>query len=274
MDLSIVILHHGSPKEVTANLQALRKAILPKKTEVFVVNNGYKNANSEIPFDKNFAFDLHYFEIENGGYPQGNNFGLRQAKGKFLCILNPDVRVNKETFQVLLDYMKAHPRVGIAAPRLRYPDGTVQDNYRTFPRPFDLFIKRTFLRKIFTNRMRKYLMWDKDPYKSEAVDWLTGALQLFTRKSWEALKPNDEGYFLFMSDVDICRKAWEKGFEVHFVGETEAKHDEGRLSSGGVMAFFTKRTMRIHVMDALRYYARNLFRPIPKRSPSKAHRAK
>lgn len=265
MDLSIVILHHGSPKEVTANLQALRKAVLPKKTEVFVVNNGYRNANAEIPFDKNLGFDLHYFEIENGGYPQGNNFGLRQAKGKFLCILNPDVRVHKETFQVLLDYMKTHPRVGIAAPRLRYPDGTVQDNYRTFPRPFDLFIKRTFLRKIFMNRMRKYLMWGKDPYKSEAVDWLTGAFQLFSRKSWEALKPNDERYFLFMSDVDICRKAWEKGFEVHFVGETEAKHNEGRLSSGGIKAFFTKRTMRAHVLDAIRYYWKFLFKALPKK---------
>lgn len=265
MDLSIVILHHGSPKEVTANLQALKSAWLPKKTEVFVINNGYKGANAKIPFDKNLSFDLHYFEIENGGYPQGNNFGLRQAKGKFLCILNPDIEVQKNTFKVLLDYMKAHPRAGIAAPRLRYPDDSIQDNYRTFPRPLDLFIKRTFLRKIFRNRMRKYLMWDKNAYKSEAVDWLTGAFQLFTRKAWETLKPNDERFFLFMSDVDICRKAWEKGFEVHFVGETEALHNDDRLSSGGVAAFFTKRTMRAHVLDAVRYYWKYLFKALPKK---------
>lgn len=268
MDLSIVILHHGSPKEVTANLQALRKAILPKKTEVFVINNGARNANAQIPFDANLAFDLHYFEIKNEGYPQGNNFGLRQAKGKFLCILNPDVEVNKDTFKVLMDYMKAHPRVGIAAPRLRYPDKTIQDNYRTFPRAIDLFIKRTFLRKFFVRRMRKYLMWDKDPTKSEAVDWLTGAFQLFTRKAWESLKPNDESYFLFMSDVDICRKAWKKGFEVHFVGEAEARHNEGRLSAGGIQAFFTKKTMRIHVWDAFKYYRRYLFKRLPKNCPS------
>lgn len=268
MELSIIILHHGSPKEVTANLQALKAAQLPKQTEVLVVNNGSKNANAKIPFDANPAFDLRYFEIENAGYPQGNNFGLRVARGKFLCILNPDVRVKKNTFKVLLDYMKAHPRVGIAAPRLRYPDNSIQDNYRTFPRIFDLIIKRTFLRKIFKYRMRKYLMWDKDSYKSEPVDWLTGAFQLFTRKAWEALKPNDERYFLFMSDVDICRKAWEKGFQVHFVGETEAFHNEGRLSSGGVLAFFTKRTMRIHVWDALKYYRLNLFKRLPKGCPS------
>lgn len=265
MDLSIVILHHGSPKEVTANLQALRSAWLPKKTEVFVINNGYKNANAEIPFDASPAFDLHYFEIENGGYPQGNNFGLRIAKGKILCILNPDIVVHKDTFKGLLRYLEEHPRVGIAAPRLRYPNGQVQDNYRNFPRAIDLLIKRTFLRKFFLRRMRHYLMWDKDPTVSEPVDWLTGAFQIFTRKAWEALKPNDERYFLFMSDVDICRKAWQKGFEVHFVGTVEALHNEGRLSSGGIGAFFKKKTMRIHVLDALRYYWKFFLKGVPKR---------
>lgn len=271
MDLSIIILHHGSPKEVTANLQALSAAQLPKKTEVLVVNNGAKGSNAKIPFDPNPKFDLKYFEIENRGYPQGNNFGLKVAQGKFLCILNPDIVVGKDTFKVLLDYLKNHPKVGIVGPRLRYPDDTIQDNYRKFPRPFDLFVKRTFLRRFFKKRMREYLMWDKDAYKSEAVDWLTGAFQLFTRKAWDKLKPNDERYFLFMSDVDICRKAWEKGLEVHFVGETEALHNDERLSAGGIMAFFKKRVMRIHVMDAFKYYWHNLLKPLPKNCPSRLH---
>ena len=264
MDLSIVILLHGSPREVTANLEALKSAWLPEKTEVLVTNNGARGSNGKIPFDKNLNFDLHYFEIENRGYPQGNNFGLALAKGKFLCILNPDIVVRKDTFKVLMDYLNAHPKVGIVGPRLRYPDDRIQDNYRKFPRPLDLFIKRTFLRRLFKSRMRSYLMWDKDAYKSESVDWLTGAFQVFTRKAWEALKPNDERYFLFMSDVDICRKAWSRGYEVHFVGETEALHNDERLSSGGILSFFTKKTMRIHVSDAVKYYKKFFFRRLPR----------
>lgn len=265
MDLSIVILHHGSPREVTANLEALSHATLPVKTEVLVINNGEKDANAKIPFDPSPKFDLKYFEIPNRGYPQGNNFGFKLARGKFLCILNPDIQVQKNTLKALMDYLKAHPKVGIVAPRLRYPDNTIQDNYRKFPRPLDLFIKRTWLRKIFRKRMRSYLMWDKDPYESEAVDWLTGAFQLFTRQAWDKLKPNDERFFLFMSDVDICRKAWEKGFEVHFVGSAEALHNDERLSSGGILAFFKKRTMRIHVLDAFKYYWKFFLKPLPKK---------
>lgn len=263
-DLSIVILHHGSPKEVTKNLEALKKAWLPEKTEVFVVNNGPSGANAQIPVERNLKFELRFFEIENRGYPQGNNFGLSVAKGKLLCILNPDVVVQKDTFKVLLDYLHAHPKVGIVAPRLRYPDGRVQDNFRVFPRPFDLFIKRTFLRRFMKKRMSRYLMWNKNTEVSEPVDWLTGAFQIFTRKCWDKVGPNDERYFLFMSDVDLCRIAWNKGFEVHFVGETEARHNEGRLSSGGILDIFRKRTLRIHVEDALKYYLKWLLRKLPK----------
>ena len=89
-----------------------------------------------------------------------------------------------------------------------------------------------------------------------------------TRDAWEEIGPNDETYFLFMSDVDLCRKAWEKGFEVHFVGETEALHNEGRLSAGGIGSFFRKKTMRIHVWDAIKYYWRYLYKRLPKGCPS------
>ncbi|QQR54289.1 glycosyltransferase [Candidatus Peregrinibacteria bacterium] len=262
-ELSIVILHHGSPKEVSRNLEALQQAWLPKKTEVLVINNGTRGANALIQVSPHLKFDLRFFEIENKGYPQGNNFGLSIAQGKYLCILNPDVAVQKQTFQVLLDYLKAHPKLGMVGPRLRYPSGKVQDNYRVFPRALDLLVKRTFLRRIFLKRMRRYLMWDKTPEVSEPVDWLTGAFQLFTRKCWEAVGPSDERYFLFMSDVELCRLAWEKGFQVHFVGETEAAHSEGRISSGGVLSLFTKKTLRIHVKDALKYYLKWMFRRLP-----------
>lgn len=268
MDLSIVILHHGNPKEISESLEALSKAILPLKTEVFVINNGFSGANESIKIPLKKRFVLKFFEIKNLGYPNGNNFGLKMARGKFLCILT-DVIVQKNTFKNLLNYLKENPKVGIVAPRLIYPDGKVQDNYRVFPRIFDLIIKRTFLFKIFKKRMFRYLMWSKDFNASEPVDWLTGAFQIYTKKCWEKIGSKDERYFLFMSDLDICRKAWERGFEVHFVGNTEAVHNDAkRLSSGGVLDIFQKKTLRIHLMDALKYYLKYLGKRIPKNAPS------
>lgn len=268
MDLSIVILHHGNSKEVTKNLSALMRADLPLKTEVLVVNNGGYGDNAKILFEPNLKFNLRFFEIPNTGYSSGNNFGINLAKGDYICILNPDIEVEEKTFKTLILYLKRHSRVGIVSPRLYYADGRVQDNYRTFPRPLDLFIKRTILRRIFTSRMKKYLMWNKNPMESEPVDWLTGAFQIITRKAWKKIGPNDERYFLFMSDVDLCRQAWLRGFEVHFVGSVGALHRENRLSGGGILDILKKKTVRTHLIDAFKYYLKYFLRPLPKKSPS------
>jgi len=268
-DLAIIILQHNNPKDVEANLHALAKADLPLKTEIVVVNNGGNNANAKVSKTSYKKLNVRFFTIPNKGFPQGNNYGISKTNAKIIAMVNPDIEVVKSTFKILLDYLKKHPKVGIIAPRLIYPTGIIQDNYRVFPKPFDLLIKRIkFLRKIFIKRMRKYLLWDKDPKKNQVVDWVTGAFQVITRKCWDLVGPNNQKYFLFMSDVEICRKAWQKCFEVHFVGTAAAKHNESRLSEGGIKDLFKKKTMRIHVKDAFKYFIKHLGKRLPSNCPS------
>lgn len=260
MKLSLVILHTNSPKEVTENLLALKQARLPDATEVLVINNGDPEANARIPVENGLrsdgkAFDLQFFQVPNHGYPAGNNFGLSRAKGEYLCILNPDIEVEPDTFEKLLTYMEAHEKVGLVSPRLVFPNGQVQDNYRTFPSFLDMCVRRIpLLQRLFPARLSRFVMKDMDPESSGPVDWTTGAFQLMTRACWEAIGPKDERYFLFMSDLEICKHAWKEGFEVHFVGSAWALHREERFSDGGVLALFKSWTLRQHLKDALRYF--------------------
>lgn len=270
--LSIIILQHNSPKETQHCLESLQKAWLPEKTEIIVIDNGGKNANEKISKEAYKHLKVKFFDIPNKGYPNGNNFGLKHADGEYIAFINPDIIVPHDTIKTLLRYFDKHPQVGIVAPRLVYPDGSVQDNYRVFPRFFDLIIKRTaVLRKLFLGRMRQYLMWDKEPTVNEPVDWVTGAFEIIKRECLEKVGNHDERYFLFMSDVAICRSAWDNGYEVHFVGEAQALHNDERLSSGGFMAFFKKKTLRIHVKDALKYYLTYFGKSLPAKSPSVDH---
>ncbi|MBN1494686.1 glycosyltransferase [Candidatus Peregrinibacteria bacterium] len=268
-ELGIVILHFNTPQDVEKNLKAISKADIPAKTEIVVVNNGGHDANKNISGHSYKNLNVKFFDIPNKGFPQGNNFGISKLNSEYIAMVNPDVEIEKDTFKILLDYFKKHPQVGIIAPRLIYPNGKTQDNYRVFPRPFDLIIKRiSFLRKRFVGRMRKYLMWDKSPEQNEQVDWLTGAFQVITKKCWDKCGPNNEYYFLFMSDVELCRKAWQQKFEVHYVGHAKARHNESRLSEGGIQDIFKKKTMRIHITDAVKYFIKYLFRKHPNNCPS------
>src|SRR3954454_2211921 len=67
----------------------------------------------------------------NGGFAFGNNEGIRPALASddppdFVLLLNPDTIVREGAIAALLDFMVAHPDVGIAGSRLEDPDGTPQ----------------------------------------------------------------------------------------------------------------------------------------------------
>jgi hypothetical protein len=264
-DLAIVILQYNTPGDVTKNFLAFQNAELPEKTEFVCVNNGGNNANDKINPKSYEGLNVKFFDIPNKGFPQGNNYGIAHTDAKIIAMVNPDIEVEPDTFKILLDYFKNHPKVGIVSPRLIYPDGSTQDNYRTFPQWYDLIIKRIpVLRKIFLSRMREYLLWEKDPNINEPVDWTTGAFQVVTRECWNRCGPNNEDYFLFMSDLELCWEAWEKGFQVHYVGRAKAKHNDTRLSQGGIKDIFKKKTMRIHIRDAYKYFKKYKGKKFPR----------
>lgn len=269
-ELAIVILQHDTPGDVENNLRKLKKTYLPGETEIVVVNNGGGNANEKINKSSYGGLNVRFYDIPNKGFPNGNNFGIAKTDSKYIAMVNPDIEVRNDTFKVLLEYMENNPRVGITAPQLIFANGKIQDNYRVFPRFIDLIIKRTpFLRKTFKNRMRKYLMWDKNPEKNEPVDWVTGAFQLIRKDCWDKIGPNSEDYFLFMSDLELCRLAWENGFEVHFTGKAKALHNEARLSEGTLMDIFRKKSVRIHLKDAMKYFKKFFLKKLPPEIPSK-----
>lgn len=269
-ELSIIILQHNTPSFVEENLNALQNAILPPDTQIIVVNNGGNDANQKIASSAHQNLNIKFFDTPNIGFPAGNNFGLSKTQANYYAFVNPDIVVNPYTIQKLLHYMKAHPKAGIVSPQLRYRDGTVQDNYRVFPRILDLIIKRIpLLRKQFPKRMQRYLLWDREPNINEAVDWVTGAFTLLSQECMNAIqKHDDDHYFLFMSDVALCREAYKKGFETHIVGSVSCLHNDLRVSSGGLKDVFKKRIIRLHIKDAISYFWHYKFEKLPTNAPS------
>jgi GT2 family glycosyltransferase len=268
MTLSIIILQHNTPKDVSQNLHKLSKANLPINTEIIIVNNGGNNANQKIKIPD--TLDVKLYETPNHGFPAGNNFGYQQSNpnSEFYLFINPDIEVEKDTIETLIQHMRKNPKVGISSAKLIYPDGKIQDNYRKFPNPIDLIIKRIKpLRKTFTKRMSNYLMWNRNPNNTQAVDWVTGAFTLISNPCMRAIKKHNENYFLFMSDVELCLEAWKNNFEVHIVGSSTALHNDTRISNGGIKEVFTKKIVRIHIIDSIKFFLKHLKNPPSRKVP-------
>lgn len=272
MKLSIIILYTFDKE--TIYVKNILKWILrnePKcKYEVMLVSNGNKAKHEKFSKDyanqKNFKFILNH---KNLGYGQGNHQGILESKGEYFLVLNPDVELYKGNLDLMLRYMDQHEKIGVLSPQLIYEDGTIQDVYRRFPSVSDFAIKRTFLRKLplFKKRIFKYLMYDKNPEMIEDVDWLVGACIMVRRKMYDQIGGFDNRYFLFLEDTDLCREMWSHGFRVVYFPRSKATHYHERLSAGGIKDIFKKKTLRIHILSALKYFWKYKFKKVPHITP-------
>lgn len=257
-DITIAIVHYNQWEKLDTCLTALSESDLSRVSKIVVVDNA--SMPNETVFKKYESIPTvplqRIINSKNLGFGVACNQVFGSSDTPYVLALNPDVIVETNTLSLLAQYLDEHEKTGVVGPQLVYPDGTIQDSYRHFPSPIDQFIKRTPLvrSKRLRNRVRNYLMWNKDKQKTEPVDWLVGACLLFRRDVLDTVGYFDERFFLFYEDVDLCRRIWQSGHEVVYHPLARARHDRERLSDGGVLSIFTKKTLRIHLSSALKYF--------------------
>ena len=268
MKLSIIILFTFDKEAI--HVRNILKWILHNPPEcdyeVIVVSNGNQTKFEELQQENKNSTQIKFIlNKKNLGYGQGNNRGIQQSTGEYFLILNPDIELYKGNIDLMVRYMDKQPEIGVLAPQLIYEDGTVQDVYRRFPRLIDFIIKRTFLKflPLFRYRLFKYLMHDKNPELIEDVDWVVGACILIRRKMYEEVRGFDSRYFLFLEDTDLCRLMWEQNYRVVYFPKAKATHFQKRLSDGGIIDIFRKKTVRIHIVSAIKYFLKFMFRKVP-----------
>ena len=259
--LSIVILHHNTPQNVTECLRSIQAANLPEAYEVLVLDNGGKNANDQIEPAAYNQLPISFESIANDGFPAGQNYGASKTSGEYIAVINPDIVLEPQCLELLLQHMDTNTNVGLSTAQLYYPNGTDQDNTRKFPS-----ILGIITRKLFGTVERAEPLQDGKNYR--AIDWCTGALWLLRRSNLEAIGGHDERYFLFMSDIGLGREMWAHNFAVHQVRGARAQHGAERLSGGNVLSMLRKKTGRIHIKDACIYFWHYFGKSAPSGSPS------
>ena len=148
----------------------------------------------------------------NLGFGAGHNLALRELasdSAPYHLILNPDIRFQGEVLAELAAVMDAKPQVGLAMPRVVYPDGSIQRLCKLLPSPVDLVLRR-FARELwpqlFRGRMSRYDMQDFDYSQPACVPVLSGCFMFCRRSILEFVDGFDERFFLYMEDTDLCRR--------------------------------------------------------------------
>src|SRR5206468_10467933 len=136
------------------------------------------------------------------GYAANLNLGLAQTKGEAVIAANPDTRPEPNAVAILRAFMAAHPRCGVAGPKLVYPDGSLQPSRRRFPTVTGTIVRRTPLRKLVPQR-RHFHLDEALPAEPVEVDWMLGGFLLLRRAMLDELGGFDAGFRLYGADIDV-----------------------------------------------------------------------
>lgn len=255
MDLSIVILNYKNKnlaKELLKNLVDLN---LPYQHEIIVVDNASYDGLKEI-IEEKFSTVKFIQSNKNGGFAYGNNLGIREAQGKYIMIMNPDLAILSDAIIKLYEYMEANPQVALAGPRLINADKSIQYSCTNFPDWKLPLYRRTSLGETKAGQkwLDKYLMKDLDHYKNTPVPALYGACLIVRSQVLKKVGLLDERYFIYMEDLDWSRRFWENGYSVVYVGTAEIVHLHRRQSaSQGLWQTLFSKTARHHIISFVKY---------------------
>jgi N-acetylglucosaminyl-diphospho-decaprenol L-rhamnosyltransferase len=206
VDLSIVIVNYNTCGLLRGCLRSVYASEGQLDYEVIVVDN-YSPDNSVQMVRQEFPQAKLIASPVNGGYAYANNLGLRQGRGDYLLLLNPDTVLPPTALQGMLRFMMEHPEAGVAGPKLVLADGSLDlACRRSFPTLDVAFFRLVGLSKRYPQspRFNRYNMGYLDPDQLTEVDSVVGAFMLIRRPALEQAGLLDERFFAYGEDIDLC----------------------------------------------------------------------
>lgn len=260
MRLSIIINHYKS-REL---LRLCLKSVLENVSGGFeiIVRDGEAQDETVEMMREEFPRIAYLPEKENVGFARLVNAGILASKGDFIFNINADIVIpEKGLVEILVAYLADHPETGMIGPKLLNMNDTLQRSAFRFYKPLTLLYRRTILGKTpwGARDLARFLMQNIDVEHAKApisVDWIMGSAMLATRKAIEKVGLLDDSYFMYMEDVDWCRRFWEAGYKVMYHPGVAFIHYHMQASRGrrGFLDVLTNKYTRIHARSAARYF--------------------
>ena len=230
MRTSVIMLTWNSSRHVRRALQALLMQPREVALEIVVVDNGSTDGTPRVV--REFMPDAKIIQnAGNLGVARARNQGVKAASGKYILFLDADTEMAAGSLGGMVRFLEGHPSVGIVAPRLVSPDGSLQFSCRRFPtvpgkllRQLPLWLRRA-LPLVAEEELHSI-----DRSVARPVDYVIGACQLIRKEMLDHIGLLDERMFYGPEDVDLCLRAWQAGWQVYYLPPAIVMHSEQRIT--------------------------------------------
>lgn len=199
----------------------------------------------------------------NGGFSYGNNAAIGPALESidppppaYVLLLNSDTIVFEGALRTLVEFMDAHPDVGIAGSRLLNPDGTQQHSRYRFASVWselDSGLKLGIVTRLLENHVIAPPLVDH----AHPIDWVAGASMIVRREVFDDVGLLDAGYFLYYEEADFCLSASRAGWKCWYVPESRVLHFVGQSTGVTSATERASRRPRYWFESRTRYFVKN-----------------
>jgi GT2 family glycosyltransferase len=229
MQVSVSIVSFNTKDLLKQCISSLLVQKTQHKLDILVLDN---NSSDESPkmLKENFSDKIQLIgNSENSGFAKGQNKILKQIKGDYVLILNPDTQMQNDAIEKMVSFMEENPDCGISSCKLIGSGGETQSNGGDFPFYIALF-SWLFNLEIFGVKSN-FHRTEKNFYdKVKEVDWVGGTFMMVRKDVFEKVGYFDEDYFMYFEDTEFCFRARKKGFKVMINPSVTVSHQSGASS--------------------------------------------
>ena len=233
MKLSVVIVSYNVSHYLLQCLDSLQRALRGIDGEVIVVDNHSRDNSVSLVHQAHPEVKV-IENLHNLGFSKANNIALRQAKGEYALLLNPDTIVADNTIRDCIAFLDLHPDAGAAGVMMLNADGTVApESRRGVPTPLTSFYKLSGLCRMFPRspRFGRYYLGHLPWQTPQQIDIVSGAFCMLRRSVLDKVGLLDEDYFMYGEDIDLSYRILKQGATnwylpypiLHYKGESTQK---------------------------------------------------
>jgi N-acetylglucosaminyl-diphospho-decaprenol L-rhamnosyltransferase len=231
MSLEAIVVSHGAEELLRRCLRSLEDHPPAAAMRVTVVDSGSPDSTPDM-VEREFP-DVRLIRRDNIGFSAANNLALRESEADVVLLLNPDTEVYAGTLDAALARLDADERIGMVGVKLVTESGELDHACkRSFPTPLGALAHFTGIGRSddASGALSQYRATELGEDEPGEVDAVNGAFMLCRAAAVREVGLLDEGYWLYMEDLDWCRRFWDAGWKVFYEPAGTALHVKGGSS--------------------------------------------
>src|SRR5437868_12232083 len=270
VDVSIVIVNYNTAALLRNCLTSVTQTE-GRVCQVIVVDNGSADGSPDM-VEREFPGVCLVRNRLNSGFAKANNQGIRLAKSKYILLLNSDTIVRPGALGIMTGFLDSDAAAAGAGCRLLNEDGTIQASISDRPGPVFLFFRLLGVSRLISGdlprhwlaRMPAFLLGKTvhaylTPYVGGSspieVESMSAACLMLRKKAVEEVGLLDEGFFMYLEDMDYCIRLKQAGWKLYYLPAAAIVHLGGG-SSGGRMRNYSVESYRALFYFYRKHYSR------------------